>query len=265
MDLPPGWETGTVVANGIGIHYFEAGDGDPILMAHGMYDDGRRWIPLGSDLADRYRVIAYDARGHGQSDAPTAGYDIENRVADLVGLVEGLALQAPILLGHSMGAATCAWAAATYPKLPRGLVLVDPAWFREKPSFDLDETRSVVRRRIRELSSKSRRELRESLASEFACDIDHARWFADSSRDCSEHIAMLVRDQPLVRDALEEIECPTLILRRDVEEADRDRDRDAASGMANGQIVHVEGAGHYVFLTAYAAAFAEVESFLAEL
>jgi len=59
-------------------------------MAHGLYDNGRRWVPLAADLCDEYEVVTFDARGHGRSEAPEAGYSLEDRVADLRGVVEGL-------------------------------------------------------------------------------------------------------------------------------------------------------------------------------
>lgn len=92
-----------------------------IVLVHGMYANGQSWLRLGSELADGYEVIAYDARGHGRSDAPETGYDFGTRIADLVGL--------------SMGAATVAWATADHSSLPRDVFLEDrrgsgSAWTR---------------------------------------------------------------------------------------------------------------------------------------
>lgn len=126
VNIPDGWTTDTVRANGIDLRYYRTGDGPPLVMTHGFFGNGRCWIPLAETLAEDYDVVTYDARGHGRSDAPETGYDVENRVADLVGLVEALDLDDPILLGHSMGAATVAWTAAEHPDLPRALVLEDP-------------------------------------------------------------------------------------------------------------------------------------------
>jgi len=103
MDLPDRWSSGTVSANGIDLQYYRTGDGPSIVMAHAFSANGRCWIPLAEDLADDYEVVTYDARGHCRSDAPETGYDIENRIADLVGVVNELDLVDPIMLGHSMG------------------------------------------------------------------------------------------------------------------------------------------------------------------
>ncbi|WP_458188143.1 alpha/beta fold hydrolase [Haladaptatus sp. NG-WS-4] len=108
MNLPEDWSANTVRANGIEVQYYRTGEGLPLVMAYGFYDNGRCWAPLAADLADDYDLVMYDARGHGRSDAPEAGYAIEDRVDDLVGLVDALSLVDPILLGHSMGGSTVA-------------------------------------------------------------------------------------------------------------------------------------------------------------
>lgn len=113
MDVPGDWTmandwtvsedctAGTVEANGTTLQYYRTGDGHPVVMAHGFTDNGRCWGRLVSDLAADYDVVAYDARAHGRSAAPETGYTVEDRVADLVGLVDALGLDDPILYGHS--------------------------------------------------------------------------------------------------------------------------------------------------------------------
>lgn len=261
MDLPVGWSTGTVPANGIDLHYYRAGEGPPIVTAHGWADDGQRWLRLGSDLADEFTVIAYDARGHGRSDAPETGYDIDTRVADLVGLVAGLDLDDPVLLGHSMGAATVAWAAADHPDLPRAVILEDPARFRRKSEVDYEEAREEARRSVRETKELS---IEARIEEVYGGDPEdeHCRRLAGSFDRCSLHVAKVAQEHPLVVEAFDEIDCPTLVLRSDLEVAERVADLDAADWLADGRLVHTPNAGHYVFLDAYDAAFAELRAFL---
>ena len=89
MDLPEEWTADTVSTNGADLKCYRTGDGPPLLMAHGLYDNGRRWVPLAADFCDEYEVVTFDARGHGRSEAPEAGYSLEDRVADLRGPVQG--------------------------------------------------------------------------------------------------------------------------------------------------------------------------------
>jgi pimeloyl-ACP methyl ester carboxylesterase len=83
------------------------------------------WENIFPRLATRYRVIAYDARGHGKSGrAPS--YALDALVADLVHLLHDLIGGPAILIGHSIGGATALVAAAREPGFLKGLVLEDP-------------------------------------------------------------------------------------------------------------------------------------------
>ncbi|AFK21319.1 MULTISPECIES: alpha/beta fold hydrolase [Haloferax] len=135
MNLPDSWTTDTVHVNGVGLQYYRAGSGPPLVMAHGFYNNGRCWEPLVADLADDYELVMYDARGHGRSDAPKSGYTMDDRVEDLLGLVDALDLVDPILLGHSMGGSIVAWTAAKKPDLPRAIILEDPAGMYGAPDI----------------------------------------------------------------------------------------------------------------------------------
>jgi len=75
-----------------------------------------------------YDVVMPDARGHGNSSAPLHGYLYEDHASDVVGLIQGLGLAAPILLGHSMGGMTAAVVASQVARIIRGLILVDPTF-----------------------------------------------------------------------------------------------------------------------------------------
>lgn len=264
MDLPEEWTTGTVSANGIDLRYYRAGDGPPIVMAHGFYDNGRCWIPLANVLADEYEVVTYDARGHGRSDAPDGGYDLENRIADLAGLVESLGLEDPVLVGHSMGGATAAWTAARRPDLPTGLVLEDPAPLFGEPDADPDERARIVRER---LEDRSNRTIEEEIEAEYdGVDPEWVRRYAVADTECSPAIAEIARaGTPPVEDAFEAIRCPTLVLRSDAEPERRARDLEVADRLRDGRLVHVPGSGHYVFRTEYEAAIAELRTFLRRL
>jgi len=262
MNLPDEWSAGRVVANGIDLQYYRTGSGPPVVMAHGMYGNGRRWLPVGSDLAVDHEVVAYDARGHGRSDAPETGYGIDDRVADLIGLVDALDLSDPALVGHSMGAATAAWAAAEHPSLPRGLVLEDPARFHETVEMSFEEAREAA---SEHLATSQEQPVEERIEEHFD-DVDvapeHVRRLATAVDECSPHVVNYAQEHDLVVEAFDEIRCPYLVLRRDREVADRVADLAAADRLADGRLVHVPGTGHHVFRDAYDPALAELRTFL---
>ena len=99
-------DSGYVSANGVRLHYLRSGgDKPPLVLAHGFSDSAACWASLIPALRDDYDVVAYDARGHGLSEAPEFGYQTDSRVADLLGLVAalGLALR-DATLAHITGA-----------------------------------------------------------------------------------------------------------------------------------------------------------------
>lgn len=89
--------------------------------------NGACWAPLARMLKKDYDVIMPDARGHGNSSAPSQGYSYETLATDVLAFIEALKIDSPVLLGHSMGGMTAAVAAGRHSKL-RGLILVDPTF-----------------------------------------------------------------------------------------------------------------------------------------
>ncbi|UGS37292.1 alpha/beta fold hydrolase [Capillimicrobium parvum] len=118
-----------VLANGIWQHVIEYGDGDAgidVVLIPGMTAAAATWDFVGRALPDGVRAFVVDVRGRGLTDHPASGFSLDDYAADLVGVVERLRLQAPILVGHSMGARIAAAFDLAAPGAAGGLVLVDP-------------------------------------------------------------------------------------------------------------------------------------------
>jgi len=78
-----------VTVNGVRLFYEETGSGpETLVFSHSYLVDSTHFAPQIEALSDRYRCIAYDHRGHGRSQAPKGGYDMENLYADAVALIE---------------------------------------------------------------------------------------------------------------------------------------------------------------------------------
>lgn len=106
-----------------GLAYDIQGTGTPVVFLHGLTFDRRTWRPIIEELDGSVTSITIDLPGHGGSGgAPTRLEDVAERIH---GLVEALAVEPPVIVGHSMGAAVAALYASTYPV--RGVVLVDEA------------------------------------------------------------------------------------------------------------------------------------------
>ena len=121
---------GDIVSQGVNLHYYRTGGNKPpLVLAHGITDDGLCWSPVAEVLAAEYDVILADARGHGKSEAPADGYTLTNLGTELAGLIQALELGKPVVLGHSMGAITALIVAGLFPDLPRAILLEDPPSF----------------------------------------------------------------------------------------------------------------------------------------
>ncbi len=86
------------------LYYETFGKGEKtILFVHGWMDSGESFKEAAGELADRYRIIVYDHRGHGRSETPREGYHMARLATDLRELIESLAPQKLTLVGYSMG------------------------------------------------------------------------------------------------------------------------------------------------------------------
>ncbi|MFH0937764.1 MAG: alpha/beta hydrolase [Planctomycetota bacterium] len=109
--------------NGTRIYYEVAGEGHPLVLIHGSTLDSRMWDDQFDVFARSYRVIRYDARGHGKSALPTNEPYIP--AEDLNALLERLEIRQANILGLSMGGAIAIDFTLLFPKVVSGLILVD--------------------------------------------------------------------------------------------------------------------------------------------
>ena len=120
------------------LHVEDAGDGPAIVLTHGLGDDARTWDAVADRLRRTHRVVAWDLRGHGRSDAPSSpdAYSREVAVADLAGIVDRV--DAPVtLVGHSLGGYLSLFLALQHPELVGALVLVSSG-----PGFRSERSRA---------------------------------------------------------------------------------------------------------------------------
>ncbi len=132
------------------IYFEEAGRGLPVILVHGHAVDLRVWDDVVPDLARAgYRVIRYDARGHGRSAAPDEGYTWDAHVRDLKALVANAGLQECVLVGHSMGGGIAMGFALEYPERTAGLALICSALPGFTYSEDFSNQVGAMREQIR--------------------------------------------------------------------------------------------------------------------
>lgn len=91
-------------SNGTHIHVKQRGNGElALVFLHYYGGSARTWDAVADELADRYRIVATDHRGWGDSEAPADHYGIADLAADAEGVIEALGLRRYVLIGHSMG------------------------------------------------------------------------------------------------------------------------------------------------------------------
>lgn len=110
-----------------GLSVEDAGNGNPIVLIHGLACGKRMWFHQIRALKERFRVIAYDQRGHGLSDAPSdpRSYSPAHLAGDLVGVLDALEIERAAIVGFSLGGGPALAFAAAAPERVSRLVLAD--------------------------------------------------------------------------------------------------------------------------------------------
>ncbi len=245
-----------VVARGVKLHFYRTGGAKPpLVLVHGITDDGLCWMPVAEVLAANHDVIMVDLRGHGKSEAPDYGYTRENLAHELADLILKLGVEKPILLGHSMGAATSLLLAALYPDLPGAILLEDPPpfWW-QNPAAAQDTSR---KNGLADWIAGNKRKTNAELIAE---GRGNAAWseaelepWVNSKQRYSPKIVELVHAQMAVStdfpNLMKQITCPAVIISADKQLGAASSPEDIAALKAwvpQLQTAHIPGAGHNI-------------------
>lgn len=145
--------------------YLDAGGGPALVLVHGVGLNASVWQPQIDEFSRDYRVLAYDTLGHGSSARPPAGAALPDYVHQLHRLLDALAIDRAVLLGHSMGALIALLFALEHGERAEALIAANPVYRR--PASQLATSRSRARELERGGSAAA---LPEALA----------RWFGDT-------------------------------------------------------------------------------------
>lgn len=113
--------SGVAVVNGTRLYFETAGKGTAVVLVHGGLVDSRQWDDQMPALSRRYRVVRYDLRGYGRSEAPTGPF---SHVEDLRALLDFLKIDRATIVGLSLGGMVAADFALEHPERVERLVLV---------------------------------------------------------------------------------------------------------------------------------------------
>ena len=262
------WQSGDIKVNKLTLHYTRTGgDKPPLVLAHGFSDDGLCWTPVAKLLEADYDVIMVDARGHGKSAMPARGGGRSGLAGDLAGVITGLGLKKPAVLGHSMGAVTALGLARAYGDLPGAILLEDPPpWWMPAPPGGRPTRPDIS---LVDLKRKTREELiaHQRAKSPAWSEAELGPW-ADSklrfSFDFLKRNRWPQMDWPAL---LKGIACPTLLI---TAETDKGAIVPPAAATAfealvpQAKVVHIAGAGHSIRREQFARYMEVVKAFLRE-
>ena len=114
-----------VQANGASFHVVQTGHGAPLLLLHGWPEFWLTWEPVMARLADRYRLIAPDLRGFGESDKSDGPFGAQDHAADVLALLDALGIERVGVIGHDVGGAAMQPLARRAPDRLVGLFFFD--------------------------------------------------------------------------------------------------------------------------------------------
>lgn len=118
----------TYTSQGLQLNYLDWGNesAPPLILVHGMWDHARSWDWIARALCDKWRIIAPDLRGHGDSDwSPDGAYHSPYYLLDFADLIDHLGYNEISIVAHSFGGNPTTRFAALYPERVRRLVLID--------------------------------------------------------------------------------------------------------------------------------------------
>ena len=257
------------LVDGVGLNYQVVGDGPALAFAHSLGMDLTQWDAQVAHYRDRYRVLAFDARGHGASDKPAGPYSIERFGEDYYGVLRLAGLDRAVCVGMSMGGMAAQALAVAHPEAVAGLVLVDTScWY-------LDEGPQAWETRARAAEEKGL----ESLVA-----FQNERWFSDRTR--TENTALVDRATRVflanavpayaascralgaldLRGKVEGIRCPTLILVGDEDYATPvSMAEDLQRRIPGAEMIILDGVRHLSAMESAERVNAHIDRFLARL
>lgn len=231
--------------HGIRIHYLRTGGAKPpVVLLHGLMGSGACWAPVARALEGELDVVMPDARGHGESSAPDHGYRYDDHASDVLGLIRGLGLRRPVLVGHSMGGMTAAVVASRRAESLRGLVLVDPTFLspeRQREGRDSD----VADRHRRALALSQSELVAQARARHPGRSLELVELQAEARRKTRmAAFDVLTPPNPEYRDLVRAIDVPTLLVIGDSPVVSLEMATELRSLNPSVRIEQVERAGH---------------------
>ena len=265
---------GTIQIGGLTVAVTDVGSGPPVVLLHGLGCGRRMWFHQIRMLRRRFRVIAYDLRGHGQSDAPAAAtdYSAAHLARDFIGVLDALKIERTAVVGFSLGGGPALALAAGKPERVSRLVLADVGAGADDPV----KVEGLARRWVALI--------RQGAVDALVCEMLRSELFKHYARANArrrEHMASLIRATSLdglrfslseivvkrkslfrVTSVLQSIRAPTLVLVGDQDYMCTKSSRLLAQAIPGATLKAIKNSGHMTPLEQPAAFSAAVLEFL---
>jgi pimeloyl-ACP methyl ester carboxylesterase len=237
-----------ITVDGVEIYYEDlspatVADARPLVFLHGWGTSGRVWDAQAAELSSSRRVITLDWRGCGRSGRPAGGYTITRITADLLGFLDALRLEQPVLIGSSIAGAFVLEAALAAPERISQIIPVDAGVYHFAGQ--------------QQGMAKLLADLRADRAGTLADFVPHwyrpgassamIDWTVRQLLEASSRIDALISDQAAYdpRDRLAEISVPVHFLHGELDtEVPLDVPRECVGRIPGAALTVIEGAGH---------------------
>jgi proline iminopeptidase len=277
--------SGSLPVRATELHYATTGAGVPILLVGGPQLGYAYLRPHMDVLGDSFHLVYCDFRGSGRSPVGDPGLlSLDGHISDLVEVIEGLKLDRPVLLGHSLGADVAALFAARHPRMIRALVLANPAppfapeqqtlLGQEMGRRQTPETKAA----LKHLSGMKEFSERQPAAMEAFFRTVYLPFFNDPRSAARVSLAFTGITADNVRGAeertlkgldasgamaeLKAITCPTLVLWGEHEPVPEAFPRELAHSIAGARFVAIAGGSHFAYVEDPTSFFAPIRDFL---
>jgi 3-oxoadipate enol-lactonase len=204
-----------IKTNGIELNYVVEGSGPWLVMSHSLACDLTMWDEQAAVLRRNFKVLRFDTRGHGKSDAPEGAYTLDMLAYDVHGLLQGLGVDRCHWVGLSMGGMIGQTFALKFPAMFASMVLADTT------SRYAPDALPLWQGRIKTAQTQGMEALVESTL---------GRWFTEPFRkshpEVTARVSAMIRATPVpgyagccsaipqinVTDRLKEVKCPALVI-----------------------------------------------------
>ncbi len=233
----------------IEMYYEVTGEGDPLLLIHGLGSSTRDWEEQVPFFSEKYQVITIDLRGHGKTDKPKGPYSIKMFAEDIAELLKKLGITSTHVLGISLGGGVAFQFAIDFPGLVRSLVIVNAGieYLMDsfKMKFELFKRTFIVKlismKKMGEVLAPrlfikpEQEELRKKLIERWA-ENDKKAYLA----------AMNALKGWSVRDQLNKINFPTLVIGSDEDYTSSSVKEEYTALISNARFIEIEDVRHAI-------------------